>query len=95
MGGVAVGDPDELDAIEIALDDDPDELDEDSTLVFGLKGDDCPLNRERRGREHVGSGLFMAGEIVIKRFTHPKQRECECPSLEPDPKRRPSPRRAV
>ena len=33
MGGTTVNDPDELDAIEIALDDEPDELDEDSTLV--------------------------------------------------------------
>ena len=40
MGGAEVDDPDELDAIEIALEDEPDEPDEDSTLVFGLKGDD-------------------------------------------------------
>ena len=36
MGGAAVDDPDELDAIEIALEDEPDK---DCTLVFGLKGD--------------------------------------------------------
>ena len=44
MGGATVDDLDELDAIEIALDDKPDELDEDSTLVFRSKGDDCPVN---------------------------------------------------
>lgn len=38
MGGAAVDDRDELDAIEIALEDEPDEPDEDTTLVFGLKG---------------------------------------------------------
>ena len=36
MGGAAVDDPNELDAIEIALEDEPDK---DCTLVFGLKGD--------------------------------------------------------
>lgn len=61
MGGAAVDDPDELDAIEIALEDEPDEPDEESALVFGLKGDDCPVNWERRGREHVGNGVFMGG----------------------------------
>ena len=61
MGGAAVDDPDELDAIEIALEDEPDELDEDSALVFGLKGDDCPVDRECRGREYVGSGVFTGG----------------------------------
>ena len=32
-----------------------------------------------------------AGEIVVKRFTHPKQGECPCLLLKPDPKRKPSP----
>ena len=49
MGGTAVDDPDELDAMEIALEDEPDEPDEESALLFGLKGDDCPVNRGRRG----------------------------------------------
>ena len=40
MGGAAFDDPDELDAIEIALEDELDELDEDSALVLGLKGHD-------------------------------------------------------
>ena len=40
MGGATFDDPDELDAIEIALEDEPDELDEDSALVLGLKGHD-------------------------------------------------------
>ena len=40
MGGAGFDDPDELDAIEIALEDEPDELDEDSALVLGLKGHD-------------------------------------------------------
>ena len=35
MGGAAVDSPDKLDAIEVVLEDEPDE---DSTLVFGLKG---------------------------------------------------------
>lgn len=40
MGGTAVDEPDELDAMEIALEDELDELDEDSELPFGLKGHD-------------------------------------------------------
>ena len=40
MGGAGFDDPDELDAIEIALEDEPDELDEDSALALGLKGHD-------------------------------------------------------
>ena len=48
MGGAALDDPDEFDAIEIALEDEPDEPDEDSALVLGLKGDGCPVSRERR-----------------------------------------------
>ena len=44
MGGATVDNLDELDAIEIAVDDKPDELDEDSAVVFRLKGDDCPVN---------------------------------------------------
>lgn len=56
-----VDEPDELDAMEMALEDEPDELDEDSTLVFVLKGDDCPVNRKSRGRKHVGSSIFTGG----------------------------------
>ena len=43
MGGTTADDPDELDAMEIALEDEPDEPDEpdeDSALVLGLKGDE-------------------------------------------------------
>ena len=58
MGGAAVDDPDELDAIEISLEDEPGEPDEESALV---EGDDCLVKWERRGREHVGSGVFMGG----------------------------------
>ena len=35
IGGTAVEEADEFDAIEIALEDEPDELDEDRALVFG------------------------------------------------------------
>lgn len=49
MAGTAVDDPDELDATEMALEDEPDELDDDMALVFGLKGDDSPVDRGRRG----------------------------------------------
>ena len=54
MGGAALDDPDEFDAIEIALEDEPDEPDEDSALVLGLKGDGCPVSRERRCGEYGG-----------------------------------------
>jgi len=72
MGGGAVDDPDELDAIEIALEDEPDEPDEDSTLLFGLKGDDCPVNRERRGHEYVGGGVFAGGRNIRGVIYSPK-----------------------
>ena len=56
MGGAAFDDPDEFDAIEIALEDEPDEPDEDSALVLGLKGDGCPVDRGGGGcREHARS----------------------------------------
>jgi hypothetical protein len=45
MGGTMVDEPDELDAIEIALEDEPDELDEDSALVVGLKEAGFPVNQ--------------------------------------------------
>jgi hypothetical protein len=61
MGGTAVDDPDESDAMEIALEDEPDELDEDSALALGLKGDCFPVNRGRGCREYVGSGIFTGG----------------------------------
>ena len=41
MGGAVVDEPEELDATEIALEDEPDE---DEVLVLGLKGYDCPVN---------------------------------------------------
>lgn len=61
MGGTAVDEPDELDAMEIALEDELDELDEDSELLVGLKGDDCPVDRKRRGCEWTGDGDFSGG----------------------------------
>lgn len=61
IGGTAVDEPDELDAMEIALEDELDELDEDSVLPLGLKGHDCPVDRERRRCESVGGGLFPGG----------------------------------
>jgi hypothetical protein len=61
MGGPAVDEPDELDAMEIALEDEPDEFDEDSALVFGLKGGGCPTDRKRRSCEYLGDGLFSGG----------------------------------
>jgi hypothetical protein len=61
MGGGVVDEPDELDAMEIALEDEPDESDEDNALVFGLKGHDCPVDRERRGCECVEGSHFPGG----------------------------------
>jgi len=59
MGGTAVDDPDEFDVMEIALEDEPDELAEDSVLVFGLKGGDCPVNL--RGVVSVLEMAFFTG----------------------------------
>ena len=56
MGDTAVEEPDELDAMEIALEDDLDELDEVSELLLELKGDDCPVDQERRNCKRVGGG---------------------------------------
>ena len=61
MGGAAFDDPDEFDAMEMALEDEPDEPDEDSALVLGLKGDGCPVNRGKRCGEYVGSDTLRDG----------------------------------
>ena len=68
MGGTAVDEPDELDAMEIALEDEPDELDEDSPLAFGLKGAGCPVDRERRCCEFLGDGVFSGGLMLVRRL---------------------------
>ena len=51
MGDAAADEPEELEATEIALEDEPDEPDEDSAALFGLKGVDCPMDRKQRSRE--------------------------------------------
>lgn len=61
IGGTAVDEPDELDAIEIALEDEPDELDEDSVLALGLKEAGLPVNKKPECREHVGGEVFTDG----------------------------------
>ena len=37
--------------------------------------------------------ISRAGEVYGKAIAHLKREECECPLLEPSPKRRPSPKR--
>jgi len=61
MAGTAVDDPDEFDAMEMALDDEPDEPDEDNALVFGLKGDGCPVDREDGGVVSISEVSIFAG----------------------------------
>jgi len=90
-----VDDPDEFDAMEIALEDEPDEFDEDSALVFGLKGDGCPVNRRRGCYEYFGSGIFRGRVNRREQITYPKREECEYPLLKLSPKRRLSRRREV
>jgi len=95
MGGTAVDEPDELDAMEIALEDEPDEPDEDNALEWGLKGDDWPANRGRRCCEYVESDFSRAGGLCGEAITHPKREEYGCPLLKLGPKRRPSQKREV
>ena len=91
IGGTAVEEPDEFDAIEIALEDEPDELDEDRALVLGLKGDDCPV----RIMSMSEVGFSRAGEIIVRRFTHLKREERGYLGLKPNRKRRLSRKRGV
>jgi hypothetical protein len=51
MGGAAADEPDELEAMEIALEDEPDEPDEDSVVLLGLKGVDCPRDQKQRNHK--------------------------------------------
>ena len=62
MGGPAVDEPEELDAMEMALEEEPDELDEDSPPVFGLKGGGCPTDRNGDVVSTSEVGFSRAGE---------------------------------
>ena len=79
IGGAAFDDPDEFDAMEIALEDEPDEPDEDSALELGLNGDGCPVNRGRRCREHAGSDTPRDGWIAVKRLLTQCERDVNIP----------------
>ena len=79
IAGTAVDEPDELDAMDIALEDELDELDEDSELLLGLKGDDCPADRERKRCEYVGGGPLLGRVNARDRLLTQSERNVNIP----------------
>ena len=69
--GTAVEEPDKFDAIEIALEGEPDEPDGDSVLASGLNGDGCSVGIMSMSEVEIP----RAGEIIARRFTHLKRDE--------------------
>ena len=81
-GGTAAEEPDEFDVIEIALEDAPDELSEDSALVLGLKGDDRPVSILSTS----AVGFSQVGKTIARQFTHLKREEHGYLRLKPNRK---------
>ena len=64
--GTIFDDPDELQTAEVALGNEPDELDGGRALVLGLKRDDYPVNRGRMSRGDQ-EWNFRRWHIVVRR----------------------------